>query len=153
MYRHYVQAHSARDTARMTHHFCSRPKHHHDPAKFALLNQEKGPARWAVRQLPAYVKAVNDIRRRPGADRLPILIITAIGKPGHEAHSGSSTVHEKATCDVVATQGAVAGAVGREVAAAGLGPAEPPHAGSNAGLTMRWRTQSTSRARRREIES
>ena len=154
MYRHYVQAHSARDTARMTHHFCSRPKHHHDPAKFALLNQEKGPARWAVRQLPAYVKAVNDIRRRPGADRLPILIITAIGKPGHEATQWVVDEFVKRLPeDVVATQGAVAGAVGREVAAAAeLGVLRgAAHAVLVTGSTfsevaMRWRTQSNQSA-------
>ena len=150
LYRHYVQAHNARDTARMTHHFCSRPKHHHDPAKFALLNQEKGPARWAFGQLPAYVKAINEIRRRPGADQLPILIITAIGKPGHEATQWVvDELVKRLPANVVATQGAVAGAVGREVAAAAeLGVLRhATHAVLVTGSTfsdvaMRWRKQS-----------
>ena len=155
LYRRYVQAHTARETARISRQHCSRPKHHHDPAKFALLNQEKGPARWAVRQLPAYVKAIHDIRRRPGAGQLPILIITAIGKPGHEATQWIvDELLKRLPAGVVATQGAVAdAAVGREVAAAAeLGVLRgAAHAVLVTGSTfsevaMRWRTQSNQSA-------
>ena len=141
-------------SARISRQHCSRPKHHHDPAKFALLNQEKGPARWAFGQLPAYVKAVAEVRRRPGADRLPILIITAIGKPGHEATQWVvDELVKRLPANVVATQGAVAGAVGREVAAAAeLGVLRgAAHAVLVTGSTfsevaMRWRTQSNQSA-------
>ena len=133
-----------------------RPKHHRDPAKFAALNRNRAAARWALRQIPAYVDAVAAIRRRPGADRLPILIITAIGKPGHEVTQW--VVKEfvrrlRLPAGIAATQGAVAGAVGREVAAAAeLGVLRgAAHAVLVTGSTfsevaMRWRTQSNQSA-------
>ena len=107
------------------------------------------PAGQSLRQ-----QAVNDIRRRPGADRLPILIITAIGKPGHEATQlVVDELVKRLPATVVATQGAVAGAVGREVAAAAeLGVLRhATHAVLVTGSTfsevaMRWRTQSNQSA-------
>ena len=87
--------------------------------KFAALNREKGGARWALGQLPAYLGAVAEIRRRPGAERMPIVLITSIGKPGHEATQWVvDELVKRLPAGVIATQGAVAGAVGREVAAA-----------------------------------
>ena len=101
---------------------------------------------WAAHQLPAYVDAVNEIRRRPGADAMPVVLITSIGKPGHE-------LVKRLPANVVATQGAVAGAVGREVAAAAeLGVLRhATHAVLVTGSTfsevaMRWRTQSNQSA-------
>ena len=155
-YWRYVKSQDARETARIAQLRCSRPKHHRDPAKFAALNRNRAAARWALRQIPAYVDAVAAIRRRPGADRLPILIITAIGKPGHEVTQW--VVKEfvrrlRLPAGVVATQGAVAGAVGREVAAAAeLGVLRgAAHAVLVTGSTfsevaMRWRTQSNQSA-------
>ena len=85
---------------------------------------------------------------------MPILIITAIGKPGHEATQWVvDEFVKRLPAGVVATQGAVAGAVGREVAAAAeLGVLRhATHAVLVTGSTfsevaMRWRTQSNQSA-------
>ena len=83
-----------------------------------------------------------------------ILIITAIGKPGHEATQWVvDEFVKRLPANAVATQGAVAGAVGREVAAAAeLGVLRhATHAVLVTGSTfsevaMRWRTQSNQSA-------
>ena len=86
---------------------------------------------------------------------MPILIITAIGKPGHEATQWIvDELLKRLPAGVVATQGAVAdAAVGREVAAAAeLGVLRgAAHAVLVTGSTfsevaMRWRTQSNQSA-------
>ena len=97
---------------------------------------------------------MNQYLTLAGADRLPILIITAIGKPGHEATQWVvDELVKRLPANVVATQGAVAGAVGREVAAAAeLGVLRgAAHAVLVTGSTfsevaMRWRTQSNQSA-------
>ncbi len=149
-YWRYVRTPHAQEAARIAQDHCSRPKHHHDPMKFAALNREKGGARWALGQLPAYLGAVAEIRRRPGAERMPIVLITSIGKPGHEATQWVVDEFVNRLPGVVVTQGAVAGAgVGREVAAAAeLGVLRhATHAVLVTGSTfsdvaMRWRKQS-----------
>jgi len=91
-----------------------------------------------------------------GAGRLPILIITAIGKPGHEATQwvvDELVKRLRLPAGVVATQGAVAGAVGREVAAAaelgvlrGAAQAVLVTGSTFSEVAMRWRTQSNQSA-------
>ena len=143
-YWRYVRTPHAQEAARIAQDHCSRPKHHHDPMKFAALNREKGGARWALGQLPAYL----------GAERMPIVLITSIGKPGHEATQWVVDEFVNRLPGVVVTQGAVAGAgVGREVAAAAeLGVLRhAAHAVLVTGSTfsevaMRWRAQSNQSA-------
>lgn len=67
-WKRYAETADAGLAARIAQQHCSRPKPHHDPQQFFALNRARGGARWAYRHIPAYVKAVAEIRRRPGAE-------------------------------------------------------------------------------------
>ena len=91
----YVRTNRPKEAERIARQRCSRPR-------------KKGGL-WAAHQLPAYVDAVAEIRRRPGAARMPIVLITSIGKPGHEATQWVVDAFVKRLpAGVVVTQGGVA---------------------------------------------
>ena len=100
------------------------------------------------RENPLHFEQTKDLTR------LKTFLHTAIGKPGHEATQWVvDELVKRLPAGVIATQGAVAGAVGREVAAAAeLGVLRhATHAVLVTGSTfsevaMRWRTQSNQSA-------
>jgi hypothetical protein len=93
----YVRTNRPKEAERIARQRCSRPR-------------KKGGL-WASHQIPAYVDAVAEIRRRPGADAMPIVLITSIGKPGHEATQWVVDAFVKRLPEgVVVTQGGVASA-------------------------------------------